>query len=396
MAEHESNVSKDAVRILTTADIKAPSSKCCQSSVCHRFDSSWPSTIFPAWSAAAAASIDIGSRIMTSFMSVILRCNKFQQDVSPLYEFWVLDHNSLIGYMLPKFVTQMAWAGTAFEVNHTTRTIHLNAKARMGETISMACEREFVRLCRLNMFNIHGVKKWLETWDANGDAEHHPIRGLGVHLAGLKVPSPLRGVFGIVTVGVHMNMYTMTRPEGGDARMQIWVAKRSQNVTYAGKLDQLVAGAMDPRDDNRAIEALRREALEEAGLTVDAKTGRVSQDGAYVGVLQRGPWISFFDKKDGIAGSERGQLEPGIRFTFDLEVEAGFVPQPCEPEAIAGFMLKGVDEVKRGLKCREWKPNCALVMLDFLLRKGQIRPEEDVFFRHLRPALQRRLPFNGI
>ncbi|KAG6061082.1 hypothetical protein E4U17_002662 [Claviceps sp. LM77 group G4] len=377
MAEHESSVSKDAIRILTTADINALSSKCFQSSVCHRFDSSWPSTIFPAWSVAAAASIDIGSRIMTSFMSVILRCNKFQQDVSPLYEFWIMDHDSLIGYMLPRFVTQMAWAGTAFEVNHTIRTIHLNAKARIGETISIACEREFVRLCRLNIFNVHGVKKWLETWDANGDAEHHPIRGLGVHLTGLKVPSPLRGVFGIVTVG-------------------IWVAKRSQNVTYAGKLDQLVAGGMDPRDDNRAIKALRREAVEEAGLTVDAKTGRVSRDGAYVGVLQRGSWISFFDKKDGIAGSERGQLEPGIRFTFDLEVEAGFVPEPCEPEAIAGFMLKSVNEVKRGLKCREWKPNCALVMLDFLLRKGQIRPEDDVFFRHLRPALQRRLPFNGI
>ncbi|KAG6041395.1 hypothetical protein E4U41_004493 [Claviceps citrina] len=386
----EPAIAKGAIRILTTANV-APSSRC-QLSACQVSNSSSPSAMHPVWS---SASIDVGLPIMTSFVEVILQCNKFQQDVHLLYEFWILDHDSPIGYMLPRFVAQMVWDTTGFEVNDTKRTVHLKPRLGMGEGVLAACEREFVRLCRLNMSQVDGIKKWVKTWDIEGDAEHHPIRGLGVNLIGLKVPSPLRGVFGIVTAGTHMNMYTTTGV-GSDSRMHIWVAKRSENVTYAGKLDQLVAGAMSPRDDNNPMEALRREALEEAGLTVDVETGHVSRNGNSVGVVQRGPRISFFDEKDAAAGSEHGQLEPGIRFTFDLEVDAEFVPEACEPESIAGFMLKNVDEVKKDLKCRKWKPNCALVMLDFLLRKGQIRPEEDAFFRHLKPALQRQLPFRRI
>ncbi|KAG6007262.1 hypothetical protein E4U21_006180 [Claviceps maximensis] len=412
--------SKGTMRMMAPANVMASSGRC-QSSVPHDFgplldstldsalNSSWPCANSPAWStvsasasasnfaaAAAAAARDVGSPVMTSFVEVILQCNKFQQDINSLYEFWVLDHDSPVGYMLPRFVRQIVWASTGFEVNDAKRTVHLRPKVDPGENVFTACQREFVRLCRLNMSQVDGVKKWVKTWDIEGDAEHHPIRGVGAHLLGLKVPSPLRGVFGIVTAGTHMNMYTMTG-SGEDARMHIWVAKRSETVTYAGKLDQLVAGAMSAQDDNDAFKVLRREAMEEAGLAVDVKTGQVSnREGEYVGTVERGPLISFFDKKDGVAGSEHGQLEPGIRFTFDLQVDARFVPEPSEPEAIAGFMLKNVDEVKRDLKNRAWKPNCALVMLDFLLRKGQMQPEEDAFFRHLKPALQRRLPFRRI
>ncbi|KAK2606127.1 hypothetical protein QQS21_003410 [Conoideocrella luteorostrata] len=332
---------------------------------------------------------------MTSFIQVILQCNKFQQDIASLYEFWVLDHDSPVGYMLPEFVSLMTWDTTGFEANNSKRTVHLIPSVHVGESTLEACEREFVALCRLNVSRVDGVQKWVDTWDRVGDAEHHPIRGLLPGLVGLKVPAPLRGVFGIVTAGTHMNMFTIKR-DGSRAETHIWVAKRSKNVTYAGKIDQLVAGAISPEDNDDPLKTLRREAMEEAGLAVDAETGQVSKDGNYVGTLCQGPRISFLDKKDEIAGSERGQLEPGIRFTFDLEVDPEFIPEPCEPESIAGFFLRNVEEVKNDLKCREWKPNCALVMVDFLLRKGMISPEEDVFFQHLKPALQRQLPFRSI
>ncbi|KAG5931734.1 hypothetical protein E4U53_001638 [Claviceps sorghi] len=425
--EEPATGSEGTTRMLASANVMAPSPRC-KSSACRAsalgpvldsalaLSSSWSSSVTtPA--PPAAASANVGSPVMKSFLEVILQCNKFQQDVSSLYEFWILDHDFPIGYMLPRFVSQMVWTGTGFEIDEIKRTVHLKPKVDTGENVFTACEREFVRLCRLNMAKVDGVRKWVKRWDIAGDAEHHPIRGLGRHLTGLQMPSPLRGVFGIVTAGIHMNMYTMRRVGVGvgvgdgdeyedededededeiEAQMHIWVAKRSENITYAGKLDQLVAGAMGAQDDNNAMKVLRREAMEEAGLAVDIETGHVRRNGQYVGTVQRGPCISFFDKKDGVAGSEHGQLEPGIRFTFDLEVDADFVPEPCEPESIAGFVLKNVDEVKHDLKSREWKPNCALVMLDFLLRKGQMRPEEDACFRHLRPALQRPLPFRRV
>ncbi|QPH01119.1 hypothetical protein C2857_005318 [Epichloe festucae Fl1] len=97
---------------------------------------------------------------MTSCVEVVLQCNKIQQDISLLYEFWIMDHDSPIGYMLPKFVVQMVWATTGFEVDDLNRTVHLSLKLDAGESVFTACEKEFARLCRLNMTIVNGVKKW--------------------------------------------------------------------------------------------------------------------------------------------------------------------------------------------------------------------------------------------
>lgn len=134
---------------------------------------------------------------------------------------------------------------------------------------------------------------------------------------------------------------------------------------------------MDPVDGMDPLRTLQREAMEEARLAIDIGSRRATADGVLVGTVVAGPRISFYDKKDRVAGSEQGQLEPGIRFTFDLEVDSSFVPRLGEPEAATGFVLKAVDDVKRDLVYAAWKPNCGLVMLDFLLRKGQIQPEDD-------------------
>lgn len=327
----------------------------------------------------------------TSFYQVIRHCNKFQQNV-PLYEFWVAGNNRPVGHMLPEFVESMAWSPTGFIVDKNRRTVFLKPNMRKNESLLEACQRELITLCRLNVATVDGVGAWVGAWDRNQDAEHHPVQDVTAHLSGLKVPSPLRGVLGIITTGAHMNVYTLER-----GAMRIWVAKRAQNITYAGKLDQLVAGGMDPQDDNDALETLRREAMEEAGLAIDTQTRQVMQRDTrqVLGTVHDGPNISFFDKKGEDAGSERGQLEPGIRYTFDLCVDADVVLRPYEPDCIAGFFLWSVDRVKASLKCGEWKPNCGLVMLDFLLRHNQIAPSEDDQFDQLTTGLHRQLPFDS-
>lgn len=86
-----------------------------------------------------------------------------------------MDHDSPIGYMLPKFVVQMVWATTGFEVDDLNRTVHLSLKLDAGESVFTACEKEFARLCRLNMTIVNGVKKWVKALDLEGDAEQHQI-----------------------------------------------------------------------------------------------------------------------------------------------------------------------------------------------------------------------------
>ncbi|PFH58007.1 hypothetical protein XA68_14302 [Ophiocordyceps unilateralis] len=347
---------------------------------------STPSKMTPIASFTPAATFRLKSST-PSFYEVIRRCNKFDRDLGGLWEFCLLDNLRPVGYMLPESVASIMWEGTGFHVFKAERRVHLMVDMGRGGDVVDVCRDEFVDLCEKNVGVVGGLGKWL-----GNKADYHPIRGLDSHLTGLQMPSPLRGVFGIVTSGVHMNLYTM-KVVNGRPKMHVWVSRRSDKVTYAGKLDQVVAGAMDPGDAMDPLRTLQREAMEEARLAVEMASRRVTADGIVVGTVEHGPRITFYDRKDPTAGCERGQLEPGIRFTFDLEVDASFRPRPGEPEAATDFVLKAVDEVKRDLMCSEWKPNCGLVMLDFLLRKGQIRPEDDERYGLLKQGLQRELPF---
>jgi hypothetical protein len=136
--------------------------------------------------------------------------------------------------------------------------------------------------------------------------------------------------------------------------------------------------------------------MEEAGLSIDIATRAVSKDGRYLGRFEEQSQISFYDLKDQDAGGEAGHLEPGIRFTYELRVPPDFTPIPGDEEGIDKFLLQTVDEVKADLRSYAWKPNCGLVMLDFLLRNGEIKPEEDEHYELLERGLRRELPFKNI
>lgn len=295
--------------------------------------------------------------------------------------------------MLPQFIQQMDWSVDGFKIDKDTKTVLLDPATRAGETMEQACQRAFVNLCVSNVDNVLGLENWVILQRNGRDPEYHPVLGLPPNLRWLKVPSPLRGVFGIVTAGAHMTMYTVKPKEATNVPgVFLWVSKRSENVTYAGKLDQLVAGAMGPDDDHNPLKALSREAMEEAGLEMDIATRDVMSDGRLIGKVEECDRISFYDRKGAVAGTEQGQLEPGIRYTYMLKVPDDYVPKPCEPHSIDGFHLLSLAEVEKSLKEDRWKPNCALAMLSFL--------REECFGGNravaLKNALQPELPFEGI
>lgn len=341
---------------------------------------------------------------MAPLNAVIARCNKFVETGNVytglnntdapdnVYQVFVHDNPEPIGIMLFKFANGLRWNDTGIDRTlGPGERVHLFPKIQPDETVATTCNKAFENLCE-NLANHSSDPIWdgCEKWCA-GRRDYHPVRGLPDNLKGLKVPTILRGVIGIVTTGVHMNMYTKKKVNG-ENKIFVWVSKRSENVTYAGKLDQVVAGAMEPEDNNRAHNTLQREAKEEAGLVV-APDNTVSADGQVVGNVKYASTITFWDKKDKVAGSEAGHLEPGLRYTYDLEVDPDFTPVPTEPESITGFFLKSADEVKEDLKNEEWKPNCGLVMLDFLMRHGELKEGEDVeSIQEIQEGLQRELP----
>jgi isopentenyldiphosphate isomerase len=156
---------------------------------------------------------------------------------------------------------------------------------------------------------------------------------------------------GIRAYGVHMNGYVR---DGG--RLKMWIGRRSRTKpTFPGMLDNMVAGGQPigiSLTDN-----LVKECHEEANIP-EALARQAKPVGA----------ISY------VKESEEG-LKPDVQFCFDLELPADFVPQPLDGE-IESFSLLTIERVMEIVaETREFKFNCNLVIIDFLVRHGILAPD---------------------
>ena len=188
-----------------------------------------------------------------------------------------------------------------------------------------------------------------------------------------RAASPL---FGINTYGVHMTVYTYT-----DKDMKIWVPRRAASKqTYGSMLDNSVAGGL--ASGERPLECLVREASEEASLSEQLVRSNAKACGT----------VSYFHVRDGHAGGEAGLLQPECQHVFDMEVGSNIKPKPNDNE-VQFFYLWTVDDVKRHLAMGEFKPNCALVLLDFFVRHGILTAENEKHYVEIVSRLHRKLPF---
>ncbi|ROV93578.1 hypothetical protein VMCG_08104 [Cytospora schulzeri] len=148
-------------------------------------------------------------------------------------------------------------------------------------------------------------------------------------------------------------------------------------------LDQAVAGGVSRGE--MPLECIAREASEEAGLSEEMVRDKAVSAGT----------ITWFNISDNRAGGEPGLMNPGILYVYDLEIGQDSVFEPAEDD-IAGFSLMGIDEVKEALHRGEFKPSCALVMLDFFVRHGIITAENEKDYDEIAQRLHRRLPFKTV
>lgn len=184
-------------------------------------------------------------------------------------------------------------------------------------------------------------------------------------------------LFGVVTYGVHMTCYRYV--EGGQLRL--WTPTRAMDKkTYPGMMDNTVAGGVATGEG--AMECLVREAAEEASLSETI----VREKAKAVGT------VTYFHVRDHRAGGETGLFQPECLYAFDLELPADVVPTPDDGE-VHEFRLMSVEEVKRALAEGRFKPNCALVLLDFFIRHGILTPENEPDYVEIVSKLHRRLEF---
>ncbi|KAG1346248.1 putative Nudix hydrolase 20, chloroplastic [Cocos nucifera] len=158
--------------------------------------------------------------------------------------------------------------------------------------------------------------------------------------------------FGIKAYGVHMNGYVER-----DGQQFLWLGKRSNmKPTFPGMLDHLVAGGLP--HGITCKENLMKECEEEAGIPRSISNNAIS-----VGA------ISYVD-------IDKYKYKRDVLFCYDLKLPAGFVPKN-EDEEVDSFRLVPVGHVANIIRRTEFfKPNCSIVIIDFLFRHGYISPDD--------------------
>ncbi|OAA46274.1 thiamin pyrophosphokinase- protein [Metarhizium rileyi] len=189
------------------------------------------------------------------------------------------------------------------------------------------------------------------------------------------------GLLGTVRYGVHLTAYVLepSAPHG----ILLWIPKRAANKsTFPGKLDNTVAGGL--MTGEVPFECIIREADEEASLTEIV----VRQNAQEVGKVT---YIYVTDEKN---VGQADLIYPECQWVYDLELPAEITPQPKDGE-VEEFKLCDVNQVKEDLARGKFKDNCAVVMLDFFIRHGIIKINDEPHLSTIQARIHRKLPFPG-
>ncbi|MCP5416799.1 MAG: DUF4743 domain-containing protein [Chromatiaceae bacterium] len=183
--------------------------------------------------------------------------------------------------------------------------------------------------------------------------EPYPVTPGGRAQALFVIDRAAAPLFGVRAFGQHVNGFV--RHAGG---LHLWVGKRSADrKNFPGKLDHLVAGGLPYAVTLEAN--LIKECREEAGIPA-ALARRAISTGA----------ITY------VAESSRG-LKPDTIYCYDLELPAEFQPR-CTDGEVEKFELWPIARVMEVLETGpEFKLNCNLVIIDFLIRHGYIPPDHE-------------------
>ncbi|MCJ1401757.1 hypothetical protein MMC11_004974 [Xylographa trunciseda] len=279
--------------------------------------------------------------------------------VRNLFELIAVSHDYPVGYIIPYVLENMPWSNK-IRVNPVAQTVRLPED---DEEATLALSETLNRARVLKRFDV------LEGWRD----ELYPVTGRKSNITVERAGSAL---LGIVTYGVHMTAYT-----NGTNGIMIWVPRRSSTKsTYPSMLDNTVAGGITAGEE--PFESLVREATEEASLPEEIVRKGAKPCGT----------VSYFHIRDSRAGGETGLLQPEMQFVYDLELPEDTVLKPSDDE-VQEFYLWNIEEVQKALAEEKFKPNCALVLLDFFVRHGILTVENEPEYTDIVVNLHRKLPF---
>ncbi|KAI0752680.1 NUDIX hydrolase domain-like protein [Daedaleopsis nitida] len=183
------------------------------------------------------------------------------------------------------------------------------------------------------------------------------------------------GLFGIVTFGIHMSVYEEVP---GEDEPKMWVAQRAlTKQTWPGYLDNSVAGGIPA--GLSVFECVVKEAMEEASIPEDVVRRYARSTGS----------VSYFFR------TPKGWLQPEIEYTYDicLPPGSGVDPRPLDGE-VASFRLEPLLTVVGLVRTGLFKYNCSTVIIDFMIRKGFITPDNEPDYQEIVTRLHGRFDYD--
>lgn len=294
-----------------------------------------------------------------SLLSIVESVDSFPYSEDPFYYKFLSHDDVLLGYLVPQVASRFRGV---LDVNEVEKTVKISPQLSTFD--------------RRNQVLMAIANSWRKTdeevargWRDELYTVYHP-QGVPYML----VERAFACILGVVTYGAHVNGY-LPASKSGDGKLKMWIPRRSMTkATYPGKLDNTVAGGL--AHPLGIWENVVKECHEEAGLSEEF----VKANCTPVGVL------SYLCQPYG----PRGHAQPEVEYIYDLEFDAETVPRPVDGEA-EDFQLMTIEEIH--LRLAEFKPNCALVIIDFLIRHGFVTPENEPNYMEIVSRIHRRFPF---
>jgi 8-oxo-dGTP pyrophosphatase MutT (NUDIX family) len=250
-----------------------------------------------------------------------------------------------VGWIKPGFASTLAAFHDVFEVGE--EGVDLPPRYASPEERTAVVDAVLRRLAERGM-----IRGWRD--------EPYPVAADPTMPALMLMERAALPFFGVRAAGVHVNGFVRDNDV-----IKMWIGRRSlHKQTAPGKLDQFVAGGRSAR--HTIEETLVKEAAEEASLPEGlARCARP------VGAIT-------------YATEREGGLRRDVLYVFDLELPGSFRPRPNDDE-IVDFYLWPIEQVAATVRdSDDFKFNCALVVIDFLVRHGLIAHEEPEYLALVR------------
>ncbi|KAH3687532.1 hypothetical protein WICPIJ_001494 [Wickerhamomyces pijperi] len=303
---------------------------------------------------------------MSQLLSIVKECDLFpyEQDLKPShYLLKTHDGRATIGHIIPTVATELLDKFPDFLTLKPSKELWINPKL---STESLRSTKIAEVASQLRQTHIEQFPT-LKGWRAELYTAYYPN-----HTKYFQIERAFAPLLGIVMYGVHINGYIPASEEEG---LKLWIPRRSiHKPTFPGMLDNTIAGGLGGGLD--PLETAVKESYEEAGIEQSYIRHNLKQVGS----------VSYIY----ICQDEGGLIQPEIQYVYDLKFTKEMIPTPIDGE-VQEFYLMPLGEVLQKLNNREFKPNCALVVIDFLIRHGFITAENEADYLEIVHRLHRNV-----